>query len=146
MESLMAEHTHGFDTEEGFCTHFDEITVTGSPIASNSIMLQYPSSPCPVHSDKDYSPYFFDFIDGTHMKLLVETGHNWILRYGDQVDEYDVPECSLDNLHIRHYDYICGKPENKGIKQCQEYLAEKKASKAKDAKELQTETQIQINQ
>jgi len=133
----MTAHAPMFDTEEGFCTHFDEIIVTESPIESNIIMLQYPPSICYPQHESDFSPYFFDFVDGTHMKLLVETGHNWILRYGDIVDTYNVPECTLDNIRIRTYGHACDYPDYESEDFCKEYLKEKRASET-----MQTETQM----
>jgi len=139
---LMIEHAPMFDIEEGVCTHFDEIIVTESPIESNLIMLQYPPSIChPQWGEKEYSPYFFDFVDWKHMKLIIETGHNWILRYGDKVDEYDVPECTLENIHIRTFGHACDYPDNAEEDFCQEYLKEKRASET-----VQSEKQIVLTQ
>jgi len=76
------------------------------------LIVQYPPSICNPQSKDDYSPYFFDFIDGNYMKLLVETSNNWILRYGEKVDEYNVPECTLDNMYIWKQGTICDYSEH----------------------------------
>jgi len=143
---LMSEHVPMFDAEDDFCTHYDEIIVTKSPIESNLIMLQYPPSICYPRSKDEYSPYFHDFVEWTHMKLLVETGHNWILRYGDKVDEYDVPECTLENIRIRTYAHVCDEPGYENDDFCTEYFAEKWVSEKKDSAALPAETQTPTNQ
>jgi len=86
-------------------------------------MLQYPPSICFPKDESEYSQYYFDFVEGSHMKLLVYTNNNRILRYGDKVDEYDVPECTLENIHI--WEHPCDYPENAEDDFCKEYLKEK---------------------
>jgi len=132
--------------EYDYCGHYDQIYVKNSAISSVFLMLQYPPSICYPQDESEYSPYYFDFTDGTHMKLLVETSNNRILRYGDKVDEYDVPECTLENIYIWETGFICDYPENADEEFCADYLEEKRASEKKNSEELQTETQTPTNQ